>query len=184
MPVSCTQQLQWGPSPSRLKRQVGKMIRVLFLLHVLHTLSFSLAHSFDNTELSVLRHIALHFRSYVDVDCSAYWTTAILSEIVFVWFSCTRDPTGEVQPETCIGRPLMQYCVCQPRSQARRGGRGEGAWFQPFAHARNYLLFDHVYAWEGQEKTYSLWHGFTADVYCLHRAQAACVLMCEFSRLR
>ena len=32
----------------------------------------------------------------------------------------------------------------QPRSQAKRRGGGERAWFQPFAHALNYLGFNHV----------------------------------------
>ena len=38
-----------------------------------------------------------------------------------------------------------------------------------------------MYAWEGWEKkTFLLSHGFIAYVYCLFRAQAACILVCEY----
>ena len=53
----------------------------------------------------------------------------------------------------------------KPRSQARRGG--EKAWFQPFAHARNHLLFEQVYTWGWVKMAFSLPHGFIADVCCL-----------------
>ena len=43
----------------------------------------------------------------------AYRTNGLLSETFRVWlWSCMRDPTGELWPQTCIGRSLIQHCVC------------------------------------------------------------------------
>ena len=40
---------------------------------------------------------------------SNYWY--IIRNIISVVYSCTRDPTGELRPETRIGRSLIQHCV-------------------------------------------------------------------------
>ena len=42
---------------------------------------------------------------------SAYWTTAPIRDIPWVVQSSMKDPTGELQPQTCISLPLIQHCV-------------------------------------------------------------------------
>ena len=59
--------------------------------------------------LCVLTHKAWKYRSYKDVlhtnDCST------IKGILWVVQSCMRDPTEEVQPQTCIDHSLMQHHV-------------------------------------------------------------------------